>query len=196
VTPASNFTCPTCHEDYLEYEDPPVPPVPPVRNFIWRFGNPPVGFGTFNPLEIFNTFFAQGQNQEMGAPLQNWFRGILENIPFFNPAGREGGPQFGDFFMGDERQLQDLIERLNQWNARSMGSPPTAPDFMAALTPAPYRSGNAADNVCAVCLEEFEEGTEVIVLPCKHGFHTNCLTPWLKMHSECPYCRYKLPNAE
>jgi hypothetical protein len=200
VTPEASFTCPHCHEDYLEYEDPAPPPPAPglgVRNFVWRLGNVPGAFGTFNPVDIFNTFFTQTQNPggQLEAQVETWFRGIIQNNPFFNAFIGGAGARLGDFFTGDEGQLQALVERLNQMNARSMGSPPTSPEFMTSLRPSPYHPGEAADHVCAVCLEELEEGAEVIVLPCKHGFHTNCLTPWLKMHSECPYCRFKLPDV-
>ena len=35
-----------------------------------------------------------------------------------------------------------------------------------------------------------------MVTPCDHVFHTICLEKWLKMKSECPYCRRILPPLE
>eukprot|EP00531_Pseudo-nitzschia_arenysensis_P001807 CAMPEP_0116132784 /NCGR_PEP_ID=MMETSP0329-20121206/9743_1 /TAXON_ID=697910 /ORGANISM="Pseudo-nitzschia arenysensis, Strain B593" /LENGTH=536 /DNA_ID=CAMNT_0003627343 /DNA_START=242 /DNA_END=1852 /DNA_ORIENTATION=+ len=43
---------------------------------------------------------------------------------------------------------------------------------------------------CAVCLEEFEPGEKVRVLPCGHKFHGDCLMPWLtERHASCPLCK-------
>ena len=43
---------------------------------------------------------------------------------------------------------------------------------------------------CAICLEEFELGEKVRVLPCGHKFHEDCLIPWLtERHASCPLCK-------
>lgn len=40
---------------------------------------------------------------------------------------------------------------------------------------------------CAICKDEFAEGDECIVLPCKHLFHeADCALPWLKQNGTCP----------
>ena len=33
--------------------------------------------------------------------------------------------------------------------------------------------------VCTVCYCEFEEGEKVMILPCKHLFHPECVAKWL-----------------
>lgn len=50
---------------------------------------------------------------------------------------------------------------------------------------------------CPVCLEEFLPGEQIIRLPCFHRFHIGCLTQWLIICGECPYCRaiVHLPSA-
>jgi len=48
-------------------------------------------------------------------------------------------------------------------------------------------------NQCPVCLEDFEEGQEVRVLPCHHNFHPDCIDPWLlNVSGSCPMCRIDL----
>lgn len=42
---------------------------------------------------------------------------------------------------------------------------------------------------CPVCLEHFLLGEQIIHLPCLHKFHIGCLTQWLIICGECPYCR-------
>ena len=45
---------------------------------------------------------------------------------------------------------------------------------------------------CPICLEEFEDNEEIIVLSCSHGFHEQCLRQWLERKADtcCPLCKY------
>lgn len=44
--------------------------------------------------------------------------------------------------------------------------------------------------VCAICLETFEEGDgELLDLACKHCFHVHCGSQWLTSRRTCPSCR-------
>lgn len=54
---------------------------------------------------------------------------------------------------------------------------------------------NVADTVdrtdqgiaCSVCVEDFEKGQDLRVLPCKHKFHPECIDPWLlNVSGTCP----------
>ena len=43
---------------------------------------------------------------------------------------------------------------------------------------------------CPVCLEKILPKEKLFLLPCKHRFHIECLTPWIKSnHGCCPLCR-------
>ena len=49
--------------------------------------------------------------------------------------------------------------------------------------------GARVDEQCSVCRDEFADTCcEVTVLPCKHYFHGECITPWLKVNRACPLC--------
>jgi len=45
------------------------------------------------------------------------------------------------------------------------------------------------EDCCSVCRCEFEEGEMTLELKCKHGFHEECLRPWLKEYKTCPLCK-------
>ncbi|URD72180.1 Zinc finger, C3HC4 type (RING finger) [Musa troglodytarum] len=45
---------------------------------------------------------------------------------------------------------------------------------------------------CTVCLEAFVANEPVLVTPCNHMFHRDCLEPWVRSHGKCPVCRFVL----
>jgi hypothetical protein len=53
--------------------------------------------------------------------------------------------------------------------------------------------GNAAgQQCCLVCLEVFEEGQNVRLLPCFHQFHKDCVGKWLSIKADCPVCKVSI----
>jgi len=43
---------------------------------------------------------------------------------------------------------------------------------------------------CPICLDDFKEKTKIMLLPCDHGFHPECIEPWVRQHNDsCPMCR-------
>ncbi|XP_061368852.1 uncharacterized protein LOC133311773 isoform X1 [Gastrolobium bilobum] len=43
---------------------------------------------------------------------------------------------------------------------------------------------------CAICLDDFKPKEEVMVTPCNHMFHEDCIVPWLTSKGQCPVCRF------
>ncbi|KAI9626467.1 hypothetical protein KEM48_010290 [Puccinia striiformis f. sp. tritici PST-130] len=50
-------------------------------------------------------------------------------------------------------------------------------------------------NSCSICLDEYVEVSEAVLIPCGHGFHKDCLIPWLRRKPSCPDCRQKVPEG-
>eukprot|EP00930_Biecheleria_cincta_P105217 TRINITY_DN9781_c0_g1_i1.p1 TRINITY_DN9781_c0_g1~~TRINITY_DN9781_c0_g1_i1.p1 ORF type:complete len:372 (-),score=71.88 TRINITY_DN9781_c0_g1_i1:41-1156(-) len=42
---------------------------------------------------------------------------------------------------------------------------------------------------CELCLEEYEEGAELLRLPCMHLFHKACVGTWVEKAGTCPMCQ-------
>ncbi|CAN7085434.1 unnamed protein product, partial [Brassica oleracea var. botrytis] len=56
--------------------------------------------------------------------------------------------------------------------------------------PQGYSGEEDDEKRCTVCLEDFEPKETVMVTPCKHMFHEECIVPWLKSKGQCPLCRF------
>jgi len=53
------------------------------------------------------------------------------------------------------------------------------------------------DRTCAICLIEYKIGDEIRELPCRHYFHSNCITTWLRDYRKwCPFCKTNIDNVQ
>ncbi|CAI9757209.1 unnamed protein product [Fraxinus pennsylvanica] len=54
-------------------------------------------------------------------------------------------------------------------------------------------SGNFQDEDgkrCSICLDDFDSKQFVMLTPCNHMFHEDCIVPWVKSQGKCPVCRF------
>ncbi|KQJ81973.1 receptor homology region, transmembrane domain- and RING domain-containing protein 1 [Brachypodium distachyon] len=62
---------------------------------------------------------------------------------------------------------------------------------------APCSSGSTSEDACAICLEDYDNGDMLRLLPCRHEFHTVCVDPWLtKWGTFCPVCKLEVITGE
>ena len=45
---------------------------------------------------------------------------------------------------------------------------------------------------CAICLEKFNTEVKIIILPCIHIFHRDCINDWIEKKKFCPLCKFEL----
>jgi hypothetical protein len=60
------------------------------------------------------------------------------------------------------------------------------------------RDDSKGEELCSICLIEFNEADQVRKLECGHIYHSDCIVTWLKDYQKwCPYCRHPLqPKAK
>eukprot|EP01018_Ginkgo_biloba_P005982 Gb_14066 [translate_table: standard] len=145
--------------------------------------------GGFNPL-----MFLQGQ-------MQNLVGGAGGNVEIFFDNGTGTGPtilpaNLGDYFLGPG--LDQLIQQLAENDTNSYGTPPASKDSIEAMPTIKITQDILGTDSaqCAVCKDEFELGTDVKQMPCKHMYHSDCILPWLAQHNSCPVCRYEMPTDD
>lgn len=117
------------------------------------------------------------------------------NVQFEFGHGHSSG-NIGDYFLGPG--FEQLMQQLADNDPNRYGTPPAAKDAVENLPTVTVDDDlmNSELNQCAVCQDEFEKGSHVTQMPCKHVYHGDCLIPWLRLHNSCPVCRYELPTDD
>ncbi|KAK1779159.1 hypothetical protein QBC45DRAFT_144217 [Copromyces sp. CBS 386.78] len=91
-----------------------------------------------------------------------------------------------------QEALDRIITTLMEANPQSNAAPPAT---QAAIEKLPKKIldeqmvGPEGKAECTICIDDMYKGDEATVLPCKHWFHGECVTLWLKEHNTCPICR-------
>jgi hypothetical protein len=107
---------------------------------------------------------------------------------------------------GTEASMDELENVLNvmrsqlQTEGQPQRPPPASKKLMTTLPRYVLTKEKLAemgsDRTCPVCTDDLTVGAEVIVLPCKHVYHPQCVQPWFKGHNSCPTCRKELPTDD
>uniref|UniRef100_A0A0V0HSZ4 RING-type E3 ubiquitin transferase n=1 Tax=Solanum chacoense TaxID=4108 RepID=A0A0V0HSZ4_SOLCH len=112
--------------------------------------------------------------------------GVLE---FLNEALGFRQENGGDYFVGPG--VEEFFEEIVNRNQR--GAPPASRCSIDSLPTVKISKKDVrSDSHCPVCKEKFALGTKATKLPCKHLYHSDCITPWLEQKNSCPVCRKEL----
>lgn len=122
------------------------------------------------------------------AGLNDW--GIAENgdnDSHDQDAWREVDP--------DELSYEELVALSEVVGTESRG---LSADTIASLPSICYKAHNREDcnsDQCVICRLDFEDGDSLVVLSCKHKYHTECINNWLQINKICPVCSTEVSTS-
>lgn len=98
-----------------------------------------------------------------------------------------------------QEAFDQVMSQLMEQNHGSNAPPPASPEAIQSLEKKKVDQemlGSEGNAECSICMDSVALGQEVTVLPCKHWFHGECVSAWLREHDTCPHCRKPISNHE
>ena len=134
-----------------------------------------------NPLIVlYNTFQRNIFNQN-GLTINS--RNLINTIDFFN--------NFINDEITEDRLLDiALTESLNHYKTQEK-----KPNIKLCIE-GYILNNDMKDENCTICVTKYQIGENIIELNCKHIFHIECISEWVKYKSECPVCRQSIDTVD
>ena len=96
--------------------------------------------------------------------------------------------------LGELAMLVAILEILNKEKDH-----PVTEKLLNDLPEIPIQNVNKLESDkkrCNICLEDFVNGENVLVLPCLHIYHTSCIKEWFKNNNTCPLCKSEITESK
>jgi len=122
-------------------------------------------------------------------PIKSQYERDLETaIALSRNQSHESGLSFAQIQDMANRELTPEDYELLLLLDSGLAKQTVSEDKLEALTETQY-AGNTDTTDCTICMGPFEIGETLKHLPCKHFFHSECVSTWLSKHSKtCPLC--------
>lgn len=99
--------------------------------------------------------------------------------------------------------FENLLNYLMVNDTNKYGTPPASIEAIKALkritVTEDYLNNNSiqeCNKECSICKENLKEQEVLVLMPCEHIFHENCIVPWLESHNNCAICRFELQTND
>ena len=98
-----------------------------------------------------------------------------------------------DNMVNNMENIEQLLVQAEQDNEEQKKG--LTPEEIRRLKQFTYSTTNkkkGEEDICSVCLTNFNVGHRVFQLVCNHMFHQKCIKPWFEKSTQCPNCRREL----
>ncbi|UKZ73515.1 hypothetical protein TrVFT333_001162 [Trichoderma virens FT-333] len=131
--------------------------------------------------------------REAGGPTPGFARGLQEILNLFNPAHAIAGDA-----VYSQEALDQIITNLMEAHPQSNAAPPASTEALDSLDRRPVDASmlEGEKTECTICIDDMKVDDVAAFLPCKHWFHEECVTLWLKQHNTCPVCRASIEKPD
>ncbi|CAN6481384.1 unnamed protein product [Victoria cruziana] len=95
----------------------------------------------------------------------------------------------------DELSYEELLALGEAVGSQSKG---LSADMIASLPSSIFKSSdsrNGTSEQCVICRLDYDEGDRVIILSCKHTYHSECINNWLQINKVCPVCNVEVSTS-
>ncbi|KAI9475044.1 hypothetical protein LPJ78_002887 [Coemansia sp. RSA 989] len=100
----------------------------------------------------------------------------------------------GDYVWG-QNSFDDIITQIMEQNQGVHAPPPASEEAIHKMPRRKITEEEVSKKLeCGICMDEYKNNEEVMILPCKHFYHLECIDHWLKMNGTCPICRTRVDN--
>lgn len=95
----------------------------------------------------------------------------------------------------DELSYEELLALGEVVGTESRG---LSADSISSLRSIVYNiknNQNGSSDTCVICRLDYEDGENLILLSCKHSYHSECITNWLQINKVCPVCSTEVSTS-
>ncbi|GJU51858.1 E3 ubiquitin ligase BIG BROTHER-related protein [Tanacetum coccineum] len=95
----------------------------------------------------------------------------------------------------DELSYEELIALGEVVGTESRG---LSADSIASLRSIIYKTQNGqngSNETCVICRLDYEDADNLILLSCKHSYHSECIANWLQINKVCPVCSTEVSTS-
>lgn len=95
----------------------------------------------------------------------------------------------------DELSYEELLALGEVVGTESRG---LSADSISSLRSIVYKiqnNQNGSSDTCVICRLDYEDGENLILLSCKHSYHSECITNWLQINKVCPVCSTEVSTS-
>ncbi|EOA30992.1 hypothetical protein CARUB_v10014137mg [Capsella rubella] len=183
-------------EDEYETDNDPQEDAPDVHaneNDQEDDGNSDIEEVAYSDDEAYARALQEAEERDMAARLSalSGFANRVEDVEDESHTSQDAWDEMDP----DELSYEELLALGDIVGTESRG---LSADTIASLTSKRYKDGdnqNGTNESCVICRLDYEVDDDLILLPCKHSYHSECINNWLKINKVCPVCSAEVSTS-